>query len=56
MSQHNGLFIALRLSPNAAAKLALPGGEPADRLHLTLLYGGDVDALGADAVGKIASA
>lgn len=52
MSDHNRLLIALWLTPDGAARLALSNGEPADQLHLTLCYCGDVDALGADVVSR----
>lgn len=41
-AQHNGLLVALWLDPEAAQQLGLPGGEPAEALHLTLCYCGDI--------------
>jgi 2'-5' RNA ligase len=35
---HTGLLVALWLDPDASAELALPGGESADALHVTLCY------------------
>lgn len=37
---------ALMLVPRNAAKFAIDGGEPADKLHCTLLYVANVEALG----------
>lgn len=36
-------FIAFFLPPAIAEQAALPGGEPAEKLHLTLAYIGDLD-------------
>ncbi len=49
---HTGLLVALWLEPDAAAELALPDGEPADALHITLAYAGDVEDLGELAVAR----
>jgi len=38
---HAGLLVALWLSGETAAQLAIPGGEPAKELHVTLCYCGD---------------
>jgi 2'-5' RNA ligase len=35
---HTGLLVALWLEPNAAAELAIAGGEAAEDLHITLCY------------------
>jgi len=51
-SAHTGLLVALWLEPEAAAALALSGGEPAENLHVTLAYCGDVDELGELAVAR----
>lgn len=40
-SHTKGGMIALMPTAEDAARLAIPGGEPADELHLTLLYLGD---------------
>lgn len=53
MKTHKGLFVGVRLSPDAAAKLALANGEPADQLHVTLCYCADVEELGADVVARV---
>jgi hypothetical protein len=37
----SGGMIALMPTPEDAARLAVPGGEPAEELHLTLYYLGD---------------
>lgn len=39
--QHTGLLVALWLNAETARQLALPGGEPAEALHVTLCYCGD---------------
>lgn len=36
--QFSGMLIALWLDPEQAAQLVVPGGEPAESLHLTLAY------------------
>lgn len=41
--QHDGAMIALVPTAADAERLALPGGEPADQLHLTLAYLGKAD-------------
>lgn len=41
-----GFLVALWLDPETAAKLALPGGESADSLHITLCYCGDAAEMG----------
>lgn len=43
-----GAMIALALSPADAARLAVDGGEPAGRLHMTLAYLGDAADYSAD--------
>lgn len=42
---HNGVMVALYPSPDMAATLAQPGGEPAEDLHVTLAYLGDAATL-----------
>lgn len=49
---HTGLLVALWLEPETAAALALPNGEPAESLHVTLCYCGDVDEIGELAVAR----
>lgn len=44
--EHTGAMIALRMSEEDAARLAVEGGEPVGELHLTLAYlgeGADID-------------
>lgn len=53
---HTGLLVALWLEPDAAAKLALPDGEAADSLHITLTYSGDVAELGELVVARAIAA
>jgi HK97 family phage portal protein len=45
-AEHKGLLVSLWLDGSTSAQLAVPGGEPADSLHVTLCYCGDVAALG----------
>lgn len=47
MHEHTGAMIALRMTDDDAARLAVDGGEPAEELHLTLLYLGEADAIDA---------
>lgn len=42
-SQHTGMMLAFLLDGPTAAQLAIPGGEPADDLHITLAYLGDME-------------
>jgi 2'-5' RNA ligase len=56
MDQHTGLFVAFWLTKDIANRLAFDGGEAADQLHCTLLYCGDVAALGAEVVDKAIAA
>lgn len=55
-----GFLVALWLDPGTAAKLALPGGEPADALHITLASCGDAaridDLTQAYAISAVANA
>lgn len=41
-AEHNGFLVALWLPMNTAEQLAIPGGEPAESLHVTLCYCGDL--------------
>ena len=43
VGEHTGMMIAFLLKAEAAKQLALPGGEPAEELHVTLAYLGDMD-------------
>ena len=47
-----GVMVGFFLRPSDAAKLALPGGEEAEDLHLTLAYLGDASEVGEGDVGK----
>jgi 2'-5' RNA ligase len=38
---HTGIMVAFFLDSSAAQRLALPGGEPVDQLHITLSFLGD---------------
>lgn len=48
-SHTQGCMIALMPAAEDAARLAIPGGEPAEELHCTLYYLGKTDAHGTDA-------
>lgn len=48
--EHTGAMVALVPTAQTAAALAVPGGEPADQLHVTLAYLGDADALSDEEV------
>lgn len=54
--QHNGFFVALWLSPTTAGQLAIAGGEPAELLHVTLCYCGDVAELDELAITRAIAA
>lgn len=41
-AKHTGIMIAFMIKPDVASQLALPGGEPAEELHCTLAYLGEV--------------
>lgn len=43
LQQHTGMMLALLLDPESARQLAIPGGEPAEELHITLAYLGDMN-------------
>lgn len=45
MPEQNSVFIAFFLPPAIAEQLALPDGQPAERLHLTLAFLGTADKL-----------
>jgi 2'-5' RNA ligase len=38
-----GIMVAFMLDPDIAAQMAVPGGEPANDLHVTLAYMGNID-------------
>lgn len=42
--EHTGFFCGLKIPDEAASSLAVPGGEPAEKLHVTLLYQKEWDA------------
>ncbi len=44
---HTGAMVALVPSEQDAARLAVDGGEPAEELHMTLLYLGEADQIDA---------
>lgn len=45
---HSGAAVVLPVPARLASQLALPGGEPADDLHVTLAYLGEAETLGRD--------
>lgn len=52
-ADHAGAMVALRIPPFAARQVALPGGEPAEDLHVTLVYLGDAASLEPGAVSRL---
>lgn len=54
-STPTGVMIAYMLDPEEANRLAVDGGESADRLHITLLYLGDAADMPLDVRQEIAS-
>lgn len=48
VSEPAGIIVGWFLSPYEAETLAIPGGEPASDLHITLGYFGDASAMSAD--------
>lgn len=40
---HTGMMLAFLLDPQVASQLALPDGEPAEEMHITLAYLGDMN-------------
>lgn len=49
--QHNtGMMLALMIDPEVAQQMAIPGGELANQLHITLAYLGDMEDEPADAL------
>lgn len=57
---HTGAMVALIPTAEDAARLAIDGGEPADELHVTLMYLGEAAKLGAqgqqDVINAVSSA
>lgn len=43
VQQQTGMMLAFMLDPETAQQLAIPGGEPASELHITLAYLGDME-------------
>jgi 2'-5' RNA ligase len=50
---HTGVMVALYPTPDIAALLAQPGGEPAETLHVTLAFLGDAYNLAAAQVDRL---
>lgn len=48
-----GVMVALMLTPNMAEKLAIPGGEKPEDLHLTLAYLGHQHEMPADYIQRL---
>ena len=46
-ADYTGAMVALRMTDDDAARLAVDGGEPADQLHLTLVYLGEAADINA---------
>lgn len=49
---HRGLLVSVQLDQETAARLAVPGGEPAEDLHVTLCDCQDIDDLGLAGVQR----
>lgn len=54
--EHTGLLVAVWLDDALASQLALPGGEPADQLHITLCYCGDANEMSDVQIGRAIAA
>lgn len=52
----NGVMLAFWPDPELAKKLAVPGGEGPDQLHLTLAYFGKLDDIGMDSLPALEQA
>lgn len=50
--EHTGLLIAAWFDPELASRLAIPGGEAPEQLHLTLCYCGDATEISDVAIGR----
>jgi hypothetical protein len=48
-ADHDGAMVAVRIPLVSAKQIAVPGGEPAEDLHVTLVYLGDADQIDSDA-------
>lgn len=46
--EHTGIMVAFMLDPAIAMQLAIPGGEPAEEMHVTLAYLGQMDKVALD--------
>jgi 2'-5' RNA ligase len=46
---HTGAIVALMIPPEVAGKLALPGGEPPEEMHITLAYLGETGGISSKA-------
>lgn len=51
-SQHKGLLFSLWLNDEQARQLAIRGGEPPEKMHVTLCYCGNVETLGDVTIAK----
>ena len=47
-ANHKGVMVALRIPHSAALRVAIPGGEPPEDLHVTISYLGGADELDPD--------
>jgi 2'-5' RNA ligase len=43
VTEHTGIMIAFMVKPETASQLALPDGEPAQDMHVTLAFMGDIN-------------
>lgn len=50
--EHKGLLVAAWLDTELANQLAIPGGEPADQLHITLCYCPDITDISDVAIAR----
>lgn len=50
--EHKGLMVAAWLTPEFASRLAIPGGEPPENLHITLCYCGDATEMSDVAIAR----
>jgi 2'-5' RNA ligase len=52
-ANHRGCMVALRVPMTVANVIAMPGGEPASDLHVTLAYLGDADEIEPERVSEL---
>jgi 2'-5' RNA ligase len=52
---HTGVMLAFMLAPDDAKQLAIPDGEPAEDLHVTLAFLGDSSELGDEQLAALKS-